>query len=196
MATSATEICNIAISWVAGNRLTSLDDDDSTEAILCRANYDASRKATLESREWTFAQKRARLNHLVETPSFGFRYLFALPADCLRVNSVETSRNKDIIYVVEDSQILSDESELDIKYTFNQKNTNKFSALFTEALGAHIAAKICVPLTESRTLMADLLQLFGDMIQEATAADSLQGSRERLKRSQQEKSRRLFTQFD
>lgn len=196
MASSSTKICNLAISWVAGKRISSLDDDQSTEASLCRENYDASRKAVLEEREWTFALKRAVLNPLTSTPAFGFSAQFKLPADCLKVVSVQDPRRNDVQYVVEEDMILCDESEVHIRYTFDLDNTNKFSELFTQALAAHVASKIALPLSKNRTLMADMITLYDDLLQRAISTDSLQGSREKLKRSQQERSRRMFTGFD
>ena len=82
MATSSTEICNLALSWLAGNRISSLDDD-SIEARLCKANYTLSRRAVLEEAEWTFAVKRAQLPSLAEPPLFGFAFQFLLPPDLL-----------------------------------------------------------------------------------------------------------------
>jgi hypothetical protein len=196
MATSSTAVCNLAITWVAGNRITSLADDQSTEAILCRENYDPSRRAVLEEREWTFALKRTVLNPLVGTPAFGFARMFKLPADCLKVVSCQDARLNDVNYVIEDGNILSDEQSVYIRYTYDLDNTNKFSELFTDALAAHIASKIALPLSKNRSLMGDMLTLYGDMLERAISTDSLQGSREKLKRSQQERSRRMFTGFD
>lgn len=196
MASSSTQICNLAISWVAGKRITSLDDDQSTEAILCRENYDPSRKAVLEEREWTFALKRIVLNPMVDTPPFGFSKQFKLPADCLKVVSCQDANLNDVEYVIEEDLILSDEAAAYIRYTFDLTNTTKFSQLFTEALAAHIASKIALPLSKNRSLMADMLAKYDDHLERAISSSSLQGSREKLKRSQQERSRRMFTGFD
>lgn len=196
MASSSTKIANLAISWVAGKRITSLENDQSTEAILCRENYDSSRRAVLEEREWTFALKRVVLNPLVNTPPFGFSAQFKLPADCLKVASVQDPRDNNVNYVIEEDNILCDEAELNVRYTFDLTNTVRFSELFTEALAAHIASKIALPLSKNRTLMADMLLLYDDHLERAISTDSLQGSRERLRRSQQERSRRMFTGFD
>ena len=196
MARSSTSICNLAISWVAGNRITSLADDQSTEASLCRENYDSSRLAVLEEREWTFALKRKVLNPLATAPVFGFSAQFKLPADCLKVAEVKDPRGNDVNYVVEEDMILCNEAELNVRYTFDLDNTVKFSQLFTEALAAHVASKIALPLSKNRTLMADMITLYDDHLERAISTDSLQGSREKLKRSQQERSRRMFTGFD
>lgn len=195
-ANSPTEICNLALSWVAGNRLTSLDDDESTEAILCRANYDMSRRALLEEREWTFAIRRTQLSRLNSEPPFGYMYWYQLPSDCLNVMDVLDANGQDVQHRVEDNKILCNDAELYIRYKFDLNNTTRWTNLFTHALAAHVAFKIAIPLTENRSLMADMLQLFEAYLEKAVSTDALQGSRERLKRSQQERVRRHHVGFD
>lgn len=195
-ANSPTEICNLAIAWVAGQSITSLEDDQSVEAIQCRANYDASRRSCLEEREWTFAQKRIILNPLVEKPEYGWTYKHRLPSNCLKTNRVVDGRGMKIEHVVEDHHILSNEQILHVRFTFDLDNTNLFSNLFVEALAASIASKICIPLTKNVGLTDKLEARYERYLQKATSTDALQGSRERLDRSKQETSRRHFVPFD
>ena len=44
--------------------------------------------------------------------------------------------------------------------------------------------------------MSDMMIKYDDHLERAISTDSLQGSREKLKRSQQERSRRMFSGFD
>ena len=62
--TSEVGICNQSLSWLGGNRITSLDDD-TVEANLCIDNYEHSRDTVLDMRHWTFAGAREQLNPLV-----------------------------------------------------------------------------------------------------------------------------------
>ena len=57
---SEIQICNLAISWLGGQRITSFGDE-TAEAILCYANYELARDAVLERIEWSFAIKRVIL---------------------------------------------------------------------------------------------------------------------------------------
>lgn len=196
MATSKTEICNLAISWVGGIRITSLDDDDSKEANVCRAHYESSRKSVLEEREWTFSVKRAILNPLSSAPAWGFSHQFQLPSDCLRTLDVFDVNECDITYTREDRLILADVESIKLRYQIDLTNTNKFSGLFIEALSMLLASKIAIPLTKNRQLMTDMVAMYEGFLQKAISTDSLQGSRERLKRSRLEMSRRHFTPFD
>lgn len=195
-ANSPTEICNLALAWVAANSITSLDDDASVEAIQCRANYDSSRRSCLEEREWTFAQKRRIFNPLVDKPVYDFTYMFRLPADCLKVNKVQDPLGQDVHHLVEDHHILSNKKVLHVRYTYDLDNTRLFSNLFVEALAASIASKIAMPLTHNVGLSEKLEGRYERYLQKAVSTDALQGSRERLKKSRQELSRRHHIGFD
>jgi hypothetical protein len=71
-------ICNLALSHIGEQTITSLDtDEDTTEqARLCSIYYPRARDAMLQSRQWSFALRRACLvkNTLITVPS---SWLFA-----------------------------------------------------------------------------------------------------------------------
>ena len=197
MAKSKTEVCNLAVSWLGGKRMTSVDDDNTKEANLCRANYDLSRQAVLEEREWTFAVKRSQLTPLVETPLFGYQYKFLLPPDLLKTLNAYDPKHANlkeapgIIHVIEENYLYADIAMVNIRYMKDLTNTNRFSGLFTQALAAHIAANIAVSLTESAKQQERMFGLYDNKLNDASTSDSLQGSRERLETSQLENSRRM-----
>ena len=198
MAKSKTEVCNLAVSWLGGKRITSIDDDTTIEARLCRANYDLSRQAVLEEREWTFAVKRAQLTPLAETPLFGYNYKFLLPPDLLVLINAYDPRHSNLkappgaSHVREENNIFADTAEINIKYISDLENTNRFSGLFTQAVAAHIAANIAVALTENAKQQERMIIMYEDKLNRAITSDSLQGSNERIETSQLEKSRRMF----
>lgn len=195
---SKTEICNLAVSWLGGNRITSVEHDDTLEARLCRANYEMSRTSVLEEREWTFAAKRIELTPMADEPSFGFRNKFMLPSHLLRVIGVYNINDKNvqqpetITYLVEGNTILCNEEVIHVKYISDEINTALFSSLFNQALAAHIASNICTALTENVTLQSNMYMLYEDKLYRASSSDALQGSRELFKKSQLEKSRRMY----
>lgn len=202
MANNRTEICNLALSWLGAERITSFEHDDSLQANLCRANYDLSRLAVLEEREWTFAVRRAELHPLAETPSFGFNYTFQLTNTMLRLIGVydpqhaQQTQAPTIKHVVEARRILADLPLIHIKYISDEVGTVLFSGLFVQALAAHVAASICVALTENSTLQRQMFELYEDKLYRAAASDGLQGSREMLKTSKLENARRMYVGID
>ena len=198
MAASSTEICNLAISWLAGNRILSLDDD-SGEAKLCKANYTTSRRAVLEEREWTFAVKRVQLTALAEPPLFDFSHRFLVPSDLLYsigVYNPGSRSKKQIDHVFENDNILANLGYINLKYIFDVTNTRRFSPLFDQALAAHIAMNIAIPLTENAQQFDRMATLYLRNLEAAISSNSLQGSREKLDKSQMEQSRRMFTGLD
>jgi hypothetical protein len=198
MATSSTEICNLALSWLAGNRIASLADD-SDEARLCNANYAMSRRAVLEEAEWTFAVKRAQLPSLAETPLFGYAYQFLLPPDLLYSVGVydpgQSSEKQTPVqtrHAVENDKVLADLPVVFIKYIADVINTNRFSPLFDQTVAAHIAMNIAVPLTENESHFDRMAKLYTYNLDKAASSNGMQGTREMLAISQQEQSRRMF----
>ena len=197
MAKSKTEVCNLAVSWLGGKRITSIDDDTSVEARLCRANYDLSRQAVLEEREWTFAVKRIQLTPLAVEPVFGYKYKFLVPSDLLRVIGVYDPLDQRVApvgipYTKEENNILADLQSINIKYMMNLENTNRFPGLFTQALASHIASNIAISLTENNSQFEKMRIMYEDNLNRATTSDSLQGSNEHTETSQLENVRRMF----
>ena len=197
MSASPVAVCNLALSWLAGNRILSLDDD-SDEARHCKANYDPSRRAVLEGREWTFAVKRAQLPALAEPPLFGWTHKFLLPSDCLYSIGVYDPGHSNrpeppqIQHRVEQREVLAWIKVIHMKYIINIEDTTKFSPLFDQTLAAHIAMNIAIPLTENSQHYDRMATLYQFNLDAAAASDGMQGTREHLDRSQMEESRRMF----
>jgi len=202
MAASAIEICNIMLTWLSTKQIVTFNDFNNKESEFCNANYDPSRRSVLEIREWSFATKRAELNALAATPVFGYDYKFLLPKDSLRVLGVYNpinigSSNPPIeMHKIENDDgttvILANISIIHVKYIFDQTNPVLFSPSFDQALAAYMAYNGAVPLTQDKDQQVRMFGVYKDLLEEATFADSLQGSQELLETSQLESSRRMF----
>lgn len=198
MSSSPTEVCNLALSWLAGGRILSLDDEGQ-EAQLCKANYDLSRKAVLEEREWTFAVKRLQLPALAEEPLV-YSAAFLVPPDLLYSIAVTDPGSHgtrkpnppQIVHSFEGGKIYAYLDIINIKYIFDLTNTQKFSGLFDQTLAAHIAMNIAIPLTENKEHFTNMAGLYQINLDKAAASDGMQGTREKLDISQMEQSRRMF----
>lgn len=84
MTQSITAIANRALQLVGATSIANLADNTPEAREVSRA-YDACRHAELRAHTWSFAIARAALAADTEPPTFGARYRYALPADCLRV---------------------------------------------------------------------------------------------------------------
>lgn len=175
--TDVVTICNLAIGWLGGTLITSLDDG-TIEADLCKANFDPARDAVLEDRHWTFATERAVLTPTTEEPVFGRENQFLIPRDTIklqRVNRTGRYEDNDLDWVREGRFIIAAEERVYVWYTRRIEDTNEFSPNFVQALAQRLAADIAIPLTESRTLQQQHWELYQMKLDDAGATDGMQG---------------------
>ena len=158
--------------------LTALDENTQA-ARACRLRYPYARDATLRGYDWNFAASRAELPALAEAPAFGFARAYDLPADCLRVRSLENGDADD--WKIEGRRILTDMgSPILVKYTARVVDPAQFDALFVAALAARIAADIAVSLSESTAKAQGLWQIYLGKLHEAWKNDAIEGQPEAL----------------
>jgi len=172
--TSSISICNQALGWLGGNLITSFDDG-TTEANLCKANYDGLRQAVLEAASWRFAIKRSIPGRLIDDPPWGYKYSYQLPADHIRTLEVTDSEVVIAEWEQEDSKILCDEKIIYLKYIYDHSSPKYFSASFVQTLAARIAADLAIPLVESKSLQDAMFGLYKAKLDEAEALNGLQG---------------------
>ena len=179
MATSTISICNMALGWLGGNLITSLDDE-SNEAALCKANYEPCRDAVLEDRDWTFATSRQILSPLTASPAFGYAYKYQVPSDLIRILKVsdEPAFVHDFEWERQEDVMLTDAAILYLKYIKRITDPTKFSAGFVHALAARIAMEIALPLTNSPEMHQSMVAMYGTKLERAGAMDGTQGKNE------------------
>ncbi len=202
MAASSIEICNIMLTWISKKQIVSFDDG-TRESDFCKANYESSRRAILESREWTFATVRELLSPLAETPLYGYGYAFLVPPSSLRfLGAYDPSQasNPDAPTIKHKLEIdpsgrrivLANLQNIHARYIYNQMNSETFTPLFDQCLAAYLAYHAAMPLTQDVEQQRNMFGIYKDALEEATFNDSLQGSYELLETSQLERSRNLY----
>lgn len=155
-----TEICNESLSLINASTLLSDFATDITPAgKLCRLYFDTSVEALLEAYPWTFAGRRKKLTTPnINTPEFEFAYAFQLPADFLNV--VTTNIPVDSRWAVEGTELLTNWSPVELKYTARVLNTAVFTPLFRQTVAFFLASKLAIPIARSHT--------YADMYAKAT----------------------------
>lgn len=194
---SEVSICNQAISWLGGKAIISLDDG-TTEANLCKANYEHLRDVVLEAKAWTFAVKRLQFAKLSEDPVFGFSAAFAIPTDIITVlqasaastgisvtgpGSRSSTGNGDeqrTLWQREGQTIVCDEAAMYGRCIQRITDPTKFSPGFVQALAARIAREIALPLTHSQTLEDKMVVKYDASLAEAGTFDGLQGKSNKI----------------
>lgn len=199
MAASPVAICNIALGWLGGTFIISLDDN-TTEAKLCKVNYEPLRDAVIEEREWTFATKRLEPVSLSTLPLYGFDKAFQIPVEVIRVLQVSragevstgvvidgsfksatrggtgTGRESRIEWAREGSSILANNADrIFIRALVSIEDTTQFSPAFVQALAARLAMDLAIPLTSSDKKQAIMADMYAAKIALAASSDGMQG---------------------
>jgi hypothetical protein len=148
MPTLVSEVANMALGRIGANRLaytgtteTDLDANTTLEAIQCNLNYEQTRDALLRSYWWNFASARANLVLDTETPPSEWGYQFILPDDFLRMKPPVEDDDLEL-YTIEGNKLLTDDSEVSIRYIRKVTDVSEFDPLFIEVLVLQLALKL------------------------------------------------------
>ena len=200
--TERVDICNIALSLLGEDPITSIDDD-SNNAKQLKIHYEAARDATLEAHDWTFAIERFLPAKLTAEPVYGAAALFSVPVDILRViacdnpsnvndpsyGTVKINANEQIDWQMEAGNIVCNEEVVYARGVKRITAEGVFSPLFVEAFAAKLAMMLAVNLTASADIQARVTALYDYTIREAKSRDGLQGRNRRIRNRTLLKSR-------
>ncbi len=168
---SVVDICNGALNQLGASTILSLTED-SKNARLCNARYTQVRDSLFRSHLWNCLIKRVELARDTATPSWGFKYQFTLPADCLRVITI---LNYDYDYKIEGRKILANHATVKIQYVARIEDPNQYDELLRETISAALAADIAYAITSSNPTASNMFTLFKDKLREARFVDATEG---------------------
>lgn len=182
MAVSETSICNMALTRIGHDFISSLTE--STKAgRLCNLHYEPTRDALLRSHPWNFAVRRAELSQIANVPTYEFGYAYALPTDFLRMVRTQSEAEGDNFeYRIEgqlgsSSKVLvTDEGTMKIEYIAKITDPTAFDAAFVDVLAQRLAAEIAVPLTDNANMAANHWRIYQDKLREARNMDAQEGT--------------------
>lgn len=177
-------ICNLALLRVGQRQTIDSLEEDTTEAMVCKAIYAHTRDRLIEAAWWQFATKRATLALTSEERS-GWAYIYALPSDCVVARYIwagARSRAKDelIPFSLELSDagtsrvLCTDEAEAELIYTADIGTPALFSSKFQDALAWSLAAELTLSLTVKPQLASQALQMAAISLRDAIASDRAQ----------------------
>jgi hypothetical protein len=150
------DIANFALGHLGDRRITALDEA-SEAAEACNLWFTTARRRALKAGDWTSASKRvAGILPDATAPAFGFNNRYQLPADFLRLISVNNS-GIGREYNIESGFLLTDYGPtIDIVYIFDQTDVSKFDEELVQFMALTLAFYTCMKLTQSKNLRADL----------------------------------------
>lgn len=175
---SDTVICNMALTLIGATRIDILTNINNKNARECNAIYAHVRNDILTDHAWTFAQKRVALVEASNPDPVWtddqVTIAYDLPTDFLQLNFVN---QKGALVKLEGSQLLSDTSELKIKYTFELTDTTQFRPKFIKAFVARLAAELAIPISNKSTMAERLFTIYYEKkLPQAISKDSQQGT--------------------
>lgn len=180
---TSTDICNLALAYLAKGRITSLTQN-TEEARQCAMHYDHCRRLLLRSYRWGFARRIKKLALSASTVP-GWEYVYGYPSSCLSVRFVfteegaerkEMTKDEYEVAVVDGVKVLcTDVEEAWCEYTEDVTEVAKMTEEFVEALARYLAASMAVVLTGNEGMMNMNYQL----MQTALAQAQTEAARER-----------------
>ena len=156
-------ICNAALSMIGADSIQSLDDSNKN-ARHCANIYEQTRKSLLRKHVWNCAVKRIQLAPLSVAPAFGLENAFQLPSDFIRVIQCNAYS-----YVVENRQILCNESVLQLRYVYDNKDESTWDDLLVEAMSLAMSSKLAKPITGNSTVAEAAFNELRILLKEARA---------------------------
>lgn len=175
---SIVEISNLALSNLGKENINTVYEA-SAEARACRQFYDVTRKVLLQSYPWNFAGKTQALAEIAGEENCKWRFSYQRPSDCLKLRWIsslerpadwqaEVSNPHEVI----GGTIRCDLTPAFARYTFDLVDPSRFSPLFVDALGWHLAVRLAMPLTRDPKMRADAWQVAQQMTGQAQMADA------------------------
>lgn len=142
--TSELDICNLALLAIKETKISSIDNPKTTKEEDMALLYPQERRRLLREYIWNFSTKRDTLSRS-GTPAFEYADSYTIPADCLRVRTINGLNAIDaglINYQVEGDQLLMNNSgaaSLKVIYSQDVISVKKFDPSFLQLLYLSLA---------------------------------------------------------
>jgi hypothetical protein len=173
------EIINKALGHISIAPITSIVES-SPAAILANSIWDTCRQDCLRNHDWPFATIITTLSTVNATIVHNdWVYAYAYPSDALEVwgvyyNASDKTPNFRVIYdkSLAAKIILSNTSEAACEYTYDQTITSPWDAFFVSVISYFLAANMAKPLTGSKDLADEMLEIYNKMMGDAERMSS------------------------
>lgn len=140
MAITAVDLCSKALLLIGANAIQSFEDG-SRESDVCSSIYELVRDTLFSNRYWAFTIQQRDLARLNETPLRDWKYVYALPAEIIRIRKVSNSKDFDIMggKLYSNNPTLSVDCQVAV-------DASEMPPYFQTALISELASKLCVSL--------------------------------------------------
>ena len=160
------QICNLALARLGDSRITALSDA-SAQAQYCSLFYAQTLEELQAEFDWQFCRKQVALTSGT-APLTGYSTKYALPADfirAIRIEDIDATENFGTWEIVGTNLHTNLTVTPSLDYIALVTTPGSFPAIFVEALSMKLAAVLAMPLTGSKELFTQCVQLYSATIQ-------------------------------
>ena len=160
------QICNLALARLGDSRITALTDA-TAQAQYCSLFYAQTLEELQAEFDWQFCRKQVNLTSGT-APLTGYSTQYALPADfirAIRLGSIDASENFGSWEIVGTNLHTNIASPVALDYIALITTPASFPAIFVEALSMKLAAVLAMPLTGSKELFTQSVDIYAATIQ-------------------------------
>lgn len=173
MASSSTQIANLALARLGQKRIESLSEQ-TTEARWANEFYPTARDYVTELHAWRHARKTLTLSETTNTRSDDYAYAYERPSDCLSMRYILPSSGvfepqRPIRFECEADVIFTDEYQARGVYVRQLTDVTKFPPSFTDAVAWYLAHLLTQPLRQENRLMQVTAEGFERAVEAAIA---------------------------
>ena len=125
----------------------------------------------------TFATTYTSGGYCLKTSLFGYKYKFTLPSDFLRIHTLADTADVALAedeWKIEGLFLLTDYTDLRLRYIFDCSTTTQFDALFDEAVALMLATKIAFKISGSEMQVDNLQRRLRDVVGKARFVDTVE----------------------
>ena len=170
MALTAVQIASQALVRLGALPISDFAEP-TLEARTAAALYPTLRDTLLAGHAWRFATAEAELSPAAEAPLDGFAHAFRLPAGFL--NALAVGEGRETGWRIAGGRLHAHTAPLRLAYVFRAGEA-EFPPWFADALAAHLAAALCLPVTENTSRAEALQRLADTALRRARRTDALQ----------------------
>jgi len=183
--TTENDIVNLALAHLHEAALADYTDvtDTTPPAVAARLSFDMVRDMVLREHDWGFALHSAELVASADDADADWSYKYDFPTGALRVvrlRNDNTRKAADLEFTTRHSTdsgvevIVTDQAEAVAEFIYQETDVTKWltDKNFVEALVFRLAAYLAGPVTGSSAIRAEMLQLFGQTVNQAKQLDS------------------------
>lgn len=160
MASGVVELVNQALTSLGVEPINDMDEN-TRPARFAKQKFDHVRDTVLRMHTWNSATKRASLPRLEGTPVFGYAHQYQLPADFLRlltINQHVKTRHR----IEHNRVLLTDEGAAEITYVARVETIVEMDLLLQEVIAAKLAVELAMPLKGDLALRERMLSDFNE----------------------------------